>query len=135
MTTTLRIDAPTAAFVLCLTVGLIVPPAAFAQESKNAMSKDAMSKGTMAKDTMSKDTMSKDSMGRSTMSKDSHDKDSMKQEDAPKQAPYSLFIHHVREPMRVWSHETLASQAREPHVGGGSRTRILSHIAVPSPYA
>jgi pentapeptide MXKDX repeat protein len=73
---------------VALTVGLMLTPAAFAQDktgtmgkdttSKDAMSKDAMKKDTMKKDTMGKDAMGKDATGNDTMAKDSMKKDEMK---------------------------------------------------------
>jgi pentapeptide MXKDX repeat protein len=68
---------------VALTFGLMLTPAAFAQDKTGTMgndttSKDAMSNGTMSKDTMGKDAMSKDAMGKDTMAKDSMKKDEMK---------------------------------------------------------
>jgi pentapeptide MXKDX repeat protein len=73
---------------VALTFGLMLTPAAFAQDktgtmgkgttSKDAMSKDTMKKDTMKKDTMGNDAMSKDAMGNDTMAKDSMKKDEMK---------------------------------------------------------
>jgi pentapeptide MXKDX repeat protein len=68
---------------VALTFGLMLTPAAFAQDKTGTMgndttSKDAMSKDTMKKDTMGKDAMSKDAMGQDTMAKDSMKKDEMK---------------------------------------------------------
>jgi pentapeptide MXKDX repeat protein len=73
---------------VALTFGLMLTPAAFAQDktgtmgndttSKDTMKKDTMKKDTMKKDTMGKDAMSKDAMGKDTMAKDSMKKDEMK---------------------------------------------------------
>jgi pentapeptide MXKDX repeat protein len=68
---------------VALTFGLMLTPAAFAQDKtgtmgKDTTNKDAMSKDTMKKDTMGKDAMSKDAMGQDTMAKDSMKKDEMK---------------------------------------------------------
>jgi len=73
---------------VALIFGLMLTPAAFAQDktgtmgkdttSKDAMSKDTMKKDTMKKDTMGNDAMSKDAIGNDTMAKDSMKKDEMK---------------------------------------------------------
>ena len=68
---------------VALTFGLMLTPAAFAQDKTGTMgndttSKDAMSNGTMSKDTMGKDAMSKEAMGNDTSAKDSGKKDEVK---------------------------------------------------------
>jgi len=74
---------------VALTFGLMLTPAAFAQDKTGTMgndttSKDAMSKGTMSKDTMKKDTMGKDAMSKDAMGKDTMAKDSMKKDEMKK---------------------------------------------------
>jgi pentapeptide MXKDX repeat protein len=63
---------------VALTFGLMLTPAAFAQDKTGTMGKDTTIKDTMKKDTMGKDAMSKDAMGNDTMAKDSMKKDEMK---------------------------------------------------------
>ena len=49
---------------VALTFGLMLTPAAFAQDKTGTMGNDTTSKDTMSKDTMKKDIMKKDTMGK-----------------------------------------------------------------------
>jgi len=62
---------------VALTFGLMLTPAAFAQDKTGTMGKDTTIKDTMKKDTMGKDAMSKDAMGKDAMSKDAMGNDTM----------------------------------------------------------
>jgi pentapeptide MXKDX repeat protein len=62
---------------VALTFGLMLTPAAFAQDKTGTMGKDTTIKDTMKKDTMGKDAISKDAMGKDAMSKDAMGNDTM----------------------------------------------------------
>jgi pentapeptide MXKDX repeat protein len=66
---TFRRRATRAVSAAAVMLGLVLAPAAFAQDKKDTMSKDSMKKDTMSKDAMGKDSMSKDGMKKDEMKK------------------------------------------------------------------
>src|SRR5215475_5411857 len=81
---TFRNRATRAVSAATVMLGLVLAPAAFAQDKKDTMSKDTMSKDAISKDGMAKDGMKKDAMSKDSMSKDTTAKDGMKKDEMKK---------------------------------------------------